>query len=356
MSKIAISYRKNPAYLQESAQGPRLFASINLGQYGISGRVTDLPIYFRNLDRPTGPVRVVYSARVAGLEVEAGNLEALADTIDVFLSALVRQERLPVYVFNVGDSAWPIYRFSDELLTRFPGGPVFRAASIAELWIVLADHFKRSGRIGSRRELGILYLSPDNLQLYEPLFSLRTSTVADIPVFQVAADGGAALFAPVGDVEPRVLLGDGDEVIEIYRQVGRALTSRGLLAGPYDMSLRKLPDTRWEQTKRLLQSANQAIVYYAGDGPRLARRQAAIYSDGAGLMAARRSRPNRVTVYAGPSPQSLQERMGEELHRRGIINSPGAVYLASTRIETAGASASILDQVLSRLGLMSSLA
>lgn len=355
MTKIAISYRKNPEYVEGNPSSPRLYASINLGQYGIDGRVTDLPIYFRNLDRPTGPVRVVYSTRVAGLDVEAGNLEALADTIDLFLSALVRQERLPVYVFHVGDSAWPIYRFSGELLTRYPGGPVFRAASIAELWIALADHFKHTGRIESRRELGILYFSSDDLQLYEPLFSLRTPTVADIPVFQVAANGGAELLAPVRDEELRVATRAGAEVVEMYRRVGTALSQRGLLAGPYDMSIRKLSNACWEQARRHLQATSQAIVYYAGDGARLARQQAPVYSDGTGLMAVRQSRPNRVTVTVGPSLQSLQERTGQELHQRGIINSPGAVYLASIRPETAVAAGSILDQVLSRPGPMSSL-
>jgi hypothetical protein len=348
MSKLAISYRKNPPYDQGHLDAPRLFATIKLAQYGIDARVTALPIYFRNLERFVGPLRVVYSTRIAGLDLEAGNLEALATTIDSFLNALVKRDRLPTYVFNVGDSAWPIYRFGDELVTRYPGGPVFGEASIAELWIALADHFKHIGRIESRRDLGILYFSQVDLQLYAPEFSLRFPTAADIPVFPVANGHGPELIAPVGRQVLRLAFRDGEEIVAMYRLVAGELVRRGQLAGPYDMSIRKLANERWAQASRHLKPTGRALVYHAEERGRLDREHLPILSDGSGYMAARQSRPSRVTVYAGPDLEALQARVGEELYGRGVINSPGAVYVGAAGAKAATGSTSMLDQVLRR--------
>lgn len=400
-SAITISYRKNPGYQEGNPNSPRLYARINLSGHGVDQLVTDLPITFRNLEAPVGPIRVVYSTMVAGLPVERGNLESLAAVLDGFLAALIRFERLPLYMFNVADSAWPIYQLPDHagapktapqartrLVTRYPGGPVFSAGSISELWLELADHFKRVGRIASRRDLHILYLSPRDLQLYAPYFTLRAPHIPDMPVFAVQGDNGAHLLAEVGDERLMVPLSDGHEVFVLYHAAAHLLASQGVVVDPYSLTIRRLPSARWDAVRTILKPHSQGLLYYGeSTNSKLARKQVPIYRLAAtstatstaqvpvaemitarakdspyrphpslhwpiSLVAAHERRPGYVTVYLASDSATLQQRMGEELTSQGIINSPGTLFAASlpatrgTARQSGGMS--ILDQLLAK--------
>ncbi|MCB0004360.1 MAG: hypothetical protein KDH86_17590, partial [Anaerolineae bacterium] len=207
MSRFPISYRDNPNYDAGGADAPRLLASIDLSPYGIDGRVTDLPVHVQTAD--AGAAQDFYTAWIAGLPLENGSLDGLSGLVDVFMKALARQERLPRYMFHVGDRAWPIYQLQGELIARYPGGPVFAAPSVAELWIALANHFKHIGRIASRRDLEISFFSQADLQIYAPDFSLRFPTADDIPVFAFTNGHGPEVMAPVGSQTLRLPIQQG---------------------------------------------------------------------------------------------------------------------------------------------------
>ncbi len=117
MSRFPISYRDNPNYDAGGADAPRLLASIDLSPYGIDGRVTDLPVHVQTAD--AGAAQDFYTAWIAGLPLENGSLDGLSGLVDVFMKALARQERLPRYMFHVGDRAWPIYQLQGELIARY---------------------------------------------------------------------------------------------------------------------------------------------------------------------------------------------------------------------------------------------
>ena len=151
MASITITYHKNPLYSESaSTEQPRLYASLDLRAFGIERTIERLPIFYTQLKKPTGPIRVVYSTQIAGLPIETGNLGRLEFLLDDVVKVLVRFQRIPEYFFQVGDKAWPIYHLDEQYLTRYPGGPVFSAASIPELRRWLADHFKNIGRIPNR--------------------------------------------------------------------------------------------------------------------------------------------------------------------------------------------------------------
>jgi hypothetical protein len=111
-------------------------------------------------------VRDVYSVYPVGLPVERGNLHALQAVLDGYLKVLIRFDQLPEYVFRVGATAWPIYKLGNELVTRYPGGPVFRASTIQDLRKWLAHHFKETGRLENASDLEVFALSSADLQLY----------------------------------------------------------------------------------------------------------------------------------------------------------------------------------------------
>ncbi len=167
MSKIALSYYKNPDYSSQSSNlEPEYFASIDLHDFGIKTNVDELPIYFRMLDKPMGAIRVVYSSKVFGLPIEAGNITRLGKLIEDYLNKLIRFHRLPEYVFQINGSAWPIYRLDNTYITRYPGGLVFSAETIQELHEWLSSYFKGTGRISQPEELNLLKVSHSDLGLY----------------------------------------------------------------------------------------------------------------------------------------------------------------------------------------------
>jgi hypothetical protein len=343
MSTLAITYRKNPLYSEEVPEEPRLFATIDLSRYGVAAKITDLPIYYRHVAKPVGPIRVVYSTRVAGLLLEKGNLEGLVTVLDTCLGALIRFERLPEYVFHVGTNAWPIYQLSGQLVTRYPGGPVFSAPDIAELRIWLADHFKHIGRIQNRRELGILYFSQSDLQLYPPDCTLRPVTMPDIPVFPTKNGQGKQLVAPVNSHSIAVPTSEGAEVFDLHRKVGRYLVKQGRLADPYDITIRKLSPDAWTRVKSTLQPYEQALSYYAEANGRLPRRRVPVFKNARSLIAARKHDTGRTSLHLAPNIRGLQRRLGQELHREGVISSPDAVQVVPAQRHTP---VSILDRLL----------
>ena len=329
MSQFPISYRDNPSYDAGGADAPRLLASIDLAPYGINGQVTDLPVHVHTARTDAMKSTDVYGTWVAGLPLENGSLDGLSGLVDAFMKALARQERLPRYMFHVGDRAWPIYQLQDELIARYPGGPVFAAPSVAELWIALANHFKHIGRIASRRDLEISFFSQVDLQIYAPDFSLRFPTADDIPVFAFTNGHGPEVMAPVGSQTLRLPIQQGSEVLAMYRLVGDLLVQSGRLKSMYDMSIRKLATARWEAVREFLKPTDQFVTYTATKGDKPAPYVVPVYTDGSGFMAARQTRPARVTVYVGQDVPTLQERMAEEMVQRGVIDDPSAVQASA---------------------------
>ena len=335
MSRFPINYRDNPTYNAASADVPRLLASIDLTPYGINGRVTDLPVHVHTARTNATTSTDVYGTWVAGLPLENSSLDGLSGLVDGFMKALARQERLPRYMFHVGDRAWPIYQLQGELITRYPGGPVFAAPSVAELWIALASHFKHIGHIASRRDLEISFFSQADLQIYAPDFSLRFPTAADIPVFAFTNGHGPEVMAPVGSQTLRLPIQQGSEILTIYRLVGDLLVQAGRLKSMYDMSIRKLATTRWEEMRSFLKPTEHFVTYTTQDDGSSTPHVVPVYTDGAGFMAARQTRSTCVTVYVGQDVPTLQERMAEEMVQRGVIDDHGALQAGAGRPASA---------------------
>jgi len=320
MSALSITYRKNPSHAEGISAEPHLFAAIDLGVYGIDAEITDVPIYYRSLDEPIGAISEAYSTRVAGLSLERGTLKGLESVLTKYLLALIRFGRFPEYVFHVGDSAWPIYYLPPQIVTRYPGGPIFSAPSIAELRVSLATHLLNLGYIDKPDELGILYLSPSDLQLYPPECVLRAPKTADIPVYPTERGNGRQLLIP-GDSHTIAVSGNGSaEILALYQEVSKYLVKRGRLADRYEMTVRKLGTSAWVRMRETLDPLDMALVYDAEFEGETIHRRVPVFTDGDSLIAARATRRVHTALYFGSDIESLQLRLGKELYHRGITN------------------------------------
>ncbi len=328
MTTANITYRRNPRYSESTTPHlPRLFAELDLSGYGIKKAVKGLPIYYRRLPKPVGPVRVVYTAYPSGIILETGNLYRLEQAIDDTLKALIRFERLPEYVFRVEDKAWPIYHLANEFTTRYPGGPVFSTPDIASLRLWLADHFKAIGRIQNRREMDLLYLSPEDLQLSTPYCVFRTpdEAVADIPVFLVKTQRTLQLMAPLSSQFLSVDYAAGKGIFALYTQVGNYLHRQGQLDDLFEMTIRKLSAQAWENLEPGLAPETHQLAYQREtDGkPRLV--QNPIFCEAPFYIAARLNRLGRIVLYLAPDMPDLRQRVSRDLYSYGAIKDPNEV-------------------------------
>ena len=334
MTTANITYRKNPAYSESNApERPRLFAELDLGGYGIKEQVKSLPVYYKKLAKPVGPVRVVYFTRIAGLSLESGNLTRLEQMIDDTLRAIIRFEKLPEYFFGVSDCAYPIYHLQDEITTRYPGGPVFSTSDIAGLRLWLADHFKGIGRIHNRREMSLLYLSPDDLQLYAPYCVLRTpdESVPDIPIFPVKKADGWFLIAPVSNITISTAFLGGKGIFSLFSQVGEYMLKSGQVKDVYEITIRKLPGKDWKAVETGLHAAQNQLTYerdYDGETQKV---EDPVYCVGSYYIAARLNRLGRYTLYLSSELDDLCQRVDDDLHSYGAIKEKNTVK-TTTRI------------------------
>ncbi len=329
MTRIKVTYRKNLAYREGDSERPRLFATLDLKGLGVDQVIQGLPIYFRRLDAPVGPVLQVYSTSLAGLPLERGNLNSLETTLDLYLDALTHFGRLPAYLVRLGSQAWPIYRLEDQLVTRYPGSPIFSGASIGELRVALADYFKLTGAIKTRKEMGVLLLSRRDLQLYEPIGTLRAPAMVDIPVFPLPDDREGRLLAPVNGRSYLAPLASGHGLLTLRDGVATSLVDTGRLAAVDQMTVRKLAPSTWRTLAAQLQRQSRLLCYYTSSSGRSVRQEIPVYGRPGGLVAARTNSLGRTTLYTAPDLRQLQRFVGQELSDTGKVPGPGYVSIRS---------------------------
>lgn len=341
MNAGIVTYRKNPLYMEHNTEEqPQLFAELDLTSLGVEDKVRNLPIYYQMLSKPVGPIRVIYTTNIAGLNFEAGNLRRLEEIIVDTVRVLIRFERLPKYVYQIVENAWPIYQLSDELVTRYPGGPVFNAEDIGGLRVWLAEHFKELGRIQHRREMDLLCLSPFDLQLYAPSFVLRTpgETIPDIPVFPVPGERSMGMVAPVGGEMISTADDHSFRIFEIQSAVGNHLVRQGVLQDSFESTIRKLSLEAWESLRDALSPDEHRLTYIRQrDGKRF-QQTLPVFRHGDILAVGRINRINRVVLYSARNLTELVRRVGEDLHYYGAIEDPNDVKSEAAELMAVSAS------------------
>jgi hypothetical protein len=332
MTTVTITYRKNPLYTdQNTATEPRLFAELDLSGFGVETKVKNLAIYYRQLEKPVGAVRVVYTTYIAGLPLETGNLTRLKQAIDDTLKALIRFNRLPEYVFQVEDNAYPIYHLPGQLLTRYPNGLVFSADSIAKLRVQLADHFKGLGRIRNRHELGLLYLSPYDFKLYAPHCVVRIpgEENPDIPVFPDPNESSLRLIAPVNSISLSEAFDSGAGVLAIHKAVEKYLIEHNQLSATNETTVRKLKSSDWDNMKTHLTPQTHAITYRRETDKGLKKISQPVYAAGDSLITARINRLGGAVLFFAADLDYLQKCVGDDLASYGAVPSPDAVSVVA---------------------------
>jgi len=321
---ILIDYRENPGFSGvTSATQPRFFAELDLSYLGVNGKVKKLAIYQKQGNKSSHPYRTTYSTRVVGLHLEADSLEELSDQVGTTLHAMIRYERLPRYFFQVDRKAWPIYRLPDQLLARYPGGPVFSTGDIASMRLWLAEHFKTVGRIHKRREMALYSLSQQDLQLYSPYCVLRTpdESVADIPVFPMLDGDVLRLVAGMDRMSLDAPFGRGAGIFDIWSQAGAKLIQEGSLEDIFELTIRKLSGSAWEELQKSLDAQPHHLTYERKLDGDLIRIYQPVFLYKRLYLTARTNRLGRTVLYLANDIRSLQKQVGKDLFSYAAIDN-----------------------------------
>ncbi|HOU40204.1 MAG TPA: hypothetical protein PK829_02945 [Promineifilum sp.] len=327
MPRATFTYRHNTTEAAGHRQ-PALWAAIDLAGHGAMDRIEALPIYRTARLLPDGRLAQRYQTLVAGVAIERASLEELETSIDHYLGLLVHYGRLPEYLFQLGDRAWPIYRLEDQLTARFPGSRTFSAPTIGELRNELADHFKQVGVIDYRKGMTVLYLSRQDFQPDAPVCTLRAPGLAEMPIFR-DQETVVHLVAPVNGRSIVTELAGGEGLLVLPGLVGDYLADRGRLADSDSIGVRKLSAAAWAAAARGLHPYTCSFVYTDRSGDDRERREIPIFADEARgrLVAARTNRMGRVSLHFAADIPHLQFKVGEELTEIGKIPVPTYVTI-----------------------------
>ena len=321
---ILINYHENPAFsVGVPVDQPRFFGELDLTNLGVPGSVKKLAIYQHQKNKTSHPYRTTFATQVAGLDLEADSLEQLAEAVGSTLRALVRYERLPKYIFQVKRKAWPIYHLPDQLLARYPGGPVFSAADIASLRLWLAEHFKTVGRIRNRREMALYSLSQQDLRLYPPYCVLRIpdKSIADIPVFPALDSAGLRLITAVQEKSLNTPFSYGTGIFTVWSRIGGQLIQEGSLEDIFDLTIRKLSGPAWEELQKSLEPQPHHLTYQRTLDGEQVRIFQPIFLYKRLYLTARVNRLGRTVLYLANDIRRLQKQVGKDLFSYGAIEN-----------------------------------
>jgi hypothetical protein len=273
-----------------------------------------------------------YNAEICGFRLESEAPDGLLAPASQLLSGLINMARLPTYIFAAGHSMliYPVYTVADEVFATTPGGPVFRHVELARVRRYLGDYLhtmEELGTLGRAETLHVRGVDANTLSLIRPVFYLKKRVVGEnefwAPVFRSAC--GRKVYTYAASALQEVPVDGGREVLDLQMVVADALIADHRLADPHDLRPDRLFPPRWEALRSHLDMQPYVLRYGIGDGLRV---ELPLYRAGRTyVVAEHRSNEDRYNLFLGRDPDDIRVRAAQELCRRGVIASEGAVQL-----------------------------
>lgn len=287
-----------------------------------------VPIYHD--DHPHNGHGRRYNVEICGFRLESDVPDDLLVPTSRLLSGLINMARLPTYIFAAGRSMliYPVYTVADEVFATTPGGPVFRHVELARVRRYLGDYLhtmEELGTLGRAETLHVRGVDPTTLGLIRPVFYLKKRVVGEnefwAPVFRSAC--GRKVYTYAASALREVPVDTGREVLDLQQVVAEALIDDHRLADQNDLRPDRLFPPTWEALRGHLQLQPYAMRYAADDGVPVELplyRTARTY-----VVAEYRPHEDRYNLFLGRDPDDIRARAAQELSRRGVVGSEGAV-------------------------------
>jgi hypothetical protein len=275
-----------------------------------------------------------YNVEICGFRLEAEAADDLLNPTRQMLDGLINMARLPTYIFAAGHSMliYPVYTVADEVFATTPGGPVFRHVELARVRRYLGDYLhtmEELGTLGRAETLHVRGVDANTLGLIRPVFYLKKRVAGEnefwAPVFRSACGRKVYTYAASGLRE--VPVDGGLEVLDLQAVVADALIDDRRLADPHDLRPDRLFPPRWEALRSHLDLQPYALRYVKGDGMPV---ELQMYRMGRTyVVAEHRPHEDRYNLFLGRDPDDIRARAAQELSRRVVVGSDGAVELVA---------------------------
>lgn len=323
---LEVKLKRNPAWVEGIEGVPRYFFEIDLGSMARERRRALVPVYWRPARSIHVLLKEIYSADIAGIGIEKGNLQALAQSVKDALLSLVRANSLPCYFLSwpSGGAMVPSYRQDKALHVRL-GEVQFKASNIGQLRTRLAEYLIRTRKIKQPDELMVYLLSPGDLQIRPPdsvLFYPEASEIW-LPVFYQEGERGKVLAVDLGALADGLPeLEAAQDIFQLRQQVAESLFSAGKINDRLELRIGCIGAETWRGWQRLLVAKSLVLTYYADQARGLGGKvQIPIYANENEYIAAHKEGSDRYALCFGRDEQDLRRRVAEELTRSGIIPS-----------------------------------
>ena len=173
--------------------------------------------------------------------------------------------------------------------------------------------------------MGLLHISPYDLQLYRPQCVVRIpgEENPDIPVFPDPHEGILRLIAPVNSISLTEPFDSGRGILSIHQSVEEYLIEHKKLSKSHKTTIRKLTVKDWEALQKQLPSHPYQIMYKRDLGTITQR----VFKSNGSFLTGRTNRLGGVVLFTSHNLNGLKESVGEDLYSYRAIDSPSAVQL-----------------------------
>lgn len=279
--------------------------------------------------------RSIYKVNICGISLEARTAADLVPRIEKIIPPLLRNARLPSYVFIARHSRriYPIYTFGKEFLALITGGPMFRHVELAKIREYLTDYLHQTGELWPPTTNDHLYVRGVDLltlELVRPVFYLEkqpqfaTDNEFWAPIFP--QPDGSGLYTFAASAKQTVQNNQGREVLQLRSIVAQALIANRRLTQDYDLRLDRLIPHLWTQLRTNLVDYSTRFI-----SPRL---ELSLYQDNHTLVALEyHPDEDRYSLYFGSDAEDLRLRTATDLLRRGLITNLEALRRQEATVE-----------------------
>jgi hypothetical protein len=290
---------------------PSYFYVLDLGGLHGLGEVR-VPIYRQPSPRPDILRKEIYSAEVASLKLEAGNLTALEGMIAEAAGSLLGARYLPRFWFTLPDGgSVPVFARNGHCEARVPGGPLMVAENIGGLRERLREYLARFDGAAAPGEVSVLALAHD-LRYVRPIAALVAYGVW-FPVLQVGEtlvverNGHRVVFPHRGDVAAGLL--------DLRREIAAELVAGGIIGSPGELRLEAADGETAAHLREALGPPCGHMSHLRSTGQGLARVALPVFRLNGEFICASGKEPPSFSF--GGDEHELREQMIAELERNG---------------------------------------
>lgn len=241
-----------------STKIPKYFFEIDLTPIIPRAGASRIPVYWRPNPSPHPMLKEIYSAEIAGITIEKGNLFSLKDSIPDVIQSIIDFGTLPYYYLIFPGGRIPVYHCDDNKFhIKMRGGPEFSGENVSVISKKFSDYLIDTHLIRRMSEVDIALLYWKEMRLYPSAFILTYGENVWVPIFY-REDGDIKLnYDVVGTPSKIYPLTDA---FKLRREIGEELSKLRIIPTPYDLRMENV--SVWKNIEKFASKTGFVMVLH----------------------------------------------------------------------------------------------